>query len=239
MLWFQPNVWLRWRAWWGISSLFVYCTIQNLFLVESFEIEMTCLFVDLEPYFFSLPNWCPQMFSCRSSTYAFIRLIFYLSIALISLFLFKSKGRSFLSMVPELWSFCLYWIKSVLKSRIKTPSPFSSQAFMKFLSIAVLAAFVSSAPLLAQNEAKPAFTVVDLDGNGQISLQEANQSGISESAFRRADRDKSGFLTFDEYEKMNSIAWYWFNRSTSLEFPVLYYTFFRYFIQNQYFLFCW
>ena len=44
---------------------------------------------------------------------------------------------------------------------------------MKFLSIAVLATFVSSAPLLAQNEAKPAFTVVDLDGNGEISLQEA------------------------------------------------------------------
>ena len=77
---------------------------------------------------------------------------------------------------------------------------------MKFFSIAILAGLFSSAPLLAQLQSKPAFTVVDLDGNGHISLQEANQAGMSEPAFRRADLDKSGFITFDEYKKMNSVA---------------------------------
>lgn len=76
----------------------------------------------------------------------------------------------------------------------------------KLFAITLLAGFASSSPLLAQSPSRTEFTVVDLDGNGQISLQKASKAGISEPVFRRADLDRSGFLTFDEYQRMNSIG---------------------------------
>ena len=77
---------------------------------------------------------------------------------------------------------------------------------MKLLALALLAGFASPAHLLAQSPSRAEFTVIDLDGNGQISLQEAYKAGISQPAFRRGDLDRSGFLTFDEYQRMNSIG---------------------------------
>ena len=76
----------------------------------------------------------------------------------------------------------------------------------KLFAIALLAGFASSSPLLAQSPSRTEFTVINLDGNGQISHQEASKEGISEPVFRRADLDRSGFLTFDEHQRINSIG---------------------------------
>jgi hypothetical protein len=62
------------------------------------------------------------------------------------------------------------------------------------------------ASVLAQSNTKPGFKVVDLDGNGQISLEEAKEAGFSEKAFVRADLDRSSFLTIEEYERIQTIA---------------------------------
>lgn len=53
---------------------------------------------------------------------------------------------------------------------------------------------------------KPAFRVVDIDGNGQTSLQEAGKVGINEQTFKRADVDNSRFLTIVEYQSLQNIA---------------------------------
>jgi hypothetical protein len=58
----------------------------------------------------------------------------------------------------------------------------------------------------ASESNKPAFRVVDIDGNGQISLQEAGKVGINEQTFKRADVDNSGFLSVDEYQALQNIA---------------------------------
>ena len=58
----------------------------------------------------------------------------------------------------------------------------------------------------ASESNKPSFRVVDIDGNGQISLQEAGKVGINEQTFKRADVDNSGFLSVDEYQALQNIA---------------------------------
>ena len=72
------------------------------------------------------------------------------------------------------------------------------------VALALLLSMPASA--LAQSNTKPSFKVVDLDGNGQISLEEAKEAGFSEKAFVRADQGRSGFLSIEEYERIQSIA---------------------------------
>ena len=45
------------------------------------------------------------------------------------------------------------------------------------VALALLLSMPASA--LAQSNTKPSFKVVDLDGNGQISLEEAKEAGFS------------------------------------------------------------
>jgi hypothetical protein len=80
---------------------------------------------------------------------------------------------------------------------------FLSVSMLFLLSVVSFGVVVRSQPV---KTSRPSFVVVDLDGNGQVSLQEAQKSGISKGVFVRADLDRNGYLTIDEYEQINSIS---------------------------------
>jgi hypothetical protein len=73
-----------------------------------------------------------------------------------------------------------------------------------------LAVIAQQAP--APSAAKPAdaakkysFKTIDASGDKKISREEAKKSGISDEDFNRWDKDKSGFITWDEVSKDWSI----------------------------------
>jgi hypothetical protein len=83
----------------------------------------------------------------------------------------------------------------------------------KLLGLALIAVpltVMAQAP--APSAAKPAdaakkysFKTIDASGDKKISREEAKKSGISDEDFNRWDKDKSGFITWDEVSKDWSI----------------------------------
>jgi hypothetical protein len=74
------------------------------------------------------------------------------------------------------------------------------------LIVVPLAVIAQQAP--APSAAKPAdaakkysFKTIDASGDKKISREEAKKSGISDEDFSRWDKDKSGFITWDEVSK--------------------------------------
>jgi len=65
----------------------------------------------------------------------------------------------------------------------------------KFLAIALVAGFASTAALAAD------FTAVDADQNGSVSMEEAKAAmpDLDDDAFNAADGDQSGELSADEF----------------------------------------
>lgn len=54
---------------------------------------------------------------------------------------------------------------------------------------------------------KYSFKKIDFNGDKQISREEANKAGISEAEFNLIDKDRSGFITWNEAVNSPSKNW--------------------------------
>lgn len=71
--------------------------------------------------------------------------------------------------------------------------------------LAVMAQTPAPAAKPADAAKKYSFKSIDASGDKKISREEAKKSGISDEDFNRWDKDKSGFITWDEVSKDWSI----------------------------------
>lgn len=90
---------------------------------------------------------------------------------------------------------------------------------MKFIKIATVIACLlpitvfSQATTPAPEGAKPtvvkkySFKNIDFNGDKQISKEEAKKAGISEAEFNLIDKDRSGFITWNEAVNSPSKNW--------------------------------
>ena len=69
----------------------------------------------------------------------------------------------------------------------------------------LLLVFAASAAL-AQDAASVRFQILDLDGDGYLSLAEAAGIGDIVERFDRADADRDGFLSAKEFARLERIA---------------------------------
>ncbi|MGD8175000.1 EF-hand domain-containing protein [Marinimicrobium sp. ARAG 43.8] len=87
---------------------------------------------------------------------------------------------------------------------MKTLSVIAASALLSLGSLSVVAQDTTRENQGAQPQGTgtgSAFSVIDQDGNGSISKEEAKNSGISDSRFKSMDRNGDGKVSQSEYQQ--------------------------------------